>query len=485
MAALEDKIQKLNEEFARKMEEVSASGDFEAISALTQELQKKIDNLVAAEEVSPLSLVEETPEESPSPYRQDDCTIGLDAYVYDGDRDYFLELSQHPLISRFLSEVATSQVQGRDTKRELLKRALRLTRAMAPKVYNSVDRCRDKLGFKPEVHVYVAQDPHMNAYCYPPQHGAVHILLTSSLLEKLSEDELTFVLGHEIGHYLYRHHELHPHFILENLGGHLTPAESIKLFAWQRNSELSADRLGLIACGSYEAACLANFKISSGVTSDALLFSLDGYVKQYEEMETDIAEGKATLEDLYSSHPINPIRVIALDVFHRSETFRAPLGHTDHEYTEESMEKKIAGFMKLMEPDYLSSGTELSRKIKEALFLAGYAIALADGEVETEEIQYLGSILPGEDLGALEARLSGMNVEMLLVALEEQVEKILPHMTQVSACNFIRDIVIVALADGEFTDDEAHCLVKVCEMFRIHPSFIDHVLSSIATQNAA
>lgn len=481
---LEQKIQKLNADFAQKMQEVQASGNYQAIAGLTIELQEKIGQLVQEEEQK-TTLKVVSNEAKVSPYRQEDCELSLDTFVYDGDRDYFAELTHHPMIASLKSEVAKAHSNAPDTKRELLKRALRLTPAMAPKVFKSVDRCRTKLGFKPDIHVYVAQDPHMNAFCYPPQHGAVHIMITSSLLEKLNEDELTFVMGHEIGHYLYKHHELHPQFVLHHLGHSLSPAECIKLFAWQRNSELSADRIGLIACGSYEAACLANFKISSGVTSDALLFSLDGYVKQYEDMEQDIASGQATLEDLYSTHPINPIRVIALDVFQKSDTFRTTMGWTDHEYTEEQMERKIAGFMKLMEPDYLTSGSEAAKRIKETLFLAGYTIALADGEVEPDEMQYLMSILPGENHSQLAARLEGKTVDMLMMALGEQVEKILPHMSAVSACNFIRDTVIVALSDGELTDDEVGCLVGICAMFNIHPSFIDQVINSIANQTAA
>jgi len=482
--SLEAKIAKLNADFMEKMQVVQASGDFQAIEALSTDLQTKINELVQAQERELCQPV--APEtQKTSLYRQADCSLELDAFVYDGDRDYYLELSRHPLISRFCAEASKGHAPGVDTKRELLKRALRLTPAMAPKVFSSVERCRSKIGFRPEIHVYVAQDPHMNAYCYPPQHGAVHILLTSSLLEKLSEDELTFVMGHELGHFLYRHHDLSPHAILEQLGGNLTPAESIKLFSWQRNSELSADRVGLIACGSYEAACLANFKISSGVTSDALLFSLDGYVKQYEDMEQDIASGTVTLQDLYSSHPINPLRVIALDVFQKSQTFRVTQGMSDHEYSEEAMEKKIAGFMRLMEPDYLDSTSEMAQMIREALFLAGYTIALSDGEVEVEEMQYLMSLLPGENHALLQQRLEGKSVEMLLMALGEQVEKIRPHMTQISATNFIREVVTIAITDGELTNDEVASLVEICGMFGIHPSFIDHVLNSLATQQAA
>jgi Zn-dependent protease with chaperone function len=139
---------------------------------------------------------------------------------------------------------------------------MRLTRGMAPKVFNSIDRRIDKLGLTSRIDIYCSQKPAMNAFCYPPHEGAIYILLTSALLEKLNEDELTFV----IGHFLCQHHLLSG-LASGLVASQLTPAKNIRLHSWQRNGELTADRIGLICCGSYETACTANFKLSSGVTS--------------------------------------------------------------------------------------------------------------------------------------------------------------------------------------------------------------------------
>lgn len=56
--------------------------------------------------------------------------------------------------------------------------------------------------FKPDVHILAA--PEFTALCTPD--GT--IIVTVGLLEQLeNEDELAFVLGHEVSHYIYRHHD--------------------------------------------------------------------------------------------------------------------------------------------------------------------------------------------------------------------------------------------------------------------------------------
>jgi Zn-dependent protease with chaperone function len=56
--------------------------------------------------------------------------------------------------------------------------------------------------FNPDVHILAA--PEFTALCTPD--GT--IIVTIGLLEQLeNEDELAFVLGHEVSHYIYRHHD--------------------------------------------------------------------------------------------------------------------------------------------------------------------------------------------------------------------------------------------------------------------------------------
>ena len=89
--SLEQKIQKLNADFDIKMQEVQASGKYNQIASLTIELQEKIQALVTQEqEKNSSKIVEPIFDEKISPYRQEDCTLNLNTFVYDGDRDYYL-----------------------------------------------------------------------------------------------------------------------------------------------------------------------------------------------------------------------------------------------------------------------------------------------------------------------------------------------------------------------------------------------------------
>ncbi len=477
------KIEKIQKDYALKMEEIQASQQWHLIEPLSQELTRAIE-AVTAEYVDEIENQHSVPLTTKSiHYRHTECEIDLDSFVYDGDRDYFEGFLENPLINQIVEEDAKKPTNSR---KELLKHAMRLSPGMAPKVFNCIDRCREKLGLKSKIDIYVSQNPNMNAYCYPSHEGCIYILVTSALLEKMNEDELTFVIGHEIGHFLYQHHILCPQYIQKKLEGHLTPLDSIKLFAWNRNAELSADRLGLICCGNFEAASMANFKISSGISSDALLFSLSEYLKQYEDIEKEMNSGTASLEDFYSSHPLNPMRVIALELFYKSETYRSVFTpDEDPELTESEMEQKIQCFMKLMEPQYLNSNDDISKKIKEFIFLSGLTVASSDGAVSKEELLQLGTLLPGENHDKLFNQVKNWTFQMKMQALEEQSEKINPHLSAVTSCNIIRDLILVSFADGEFQENEYRCLCEICLLLEIHPSFVDQILNSLATQEAA
>jgi hypothetical protein len=44
-------------------------------------------------------------------------------------------------------------------------------------------------------------------------------------------------------------------------------------------------------------------------------------VNQYHDIENEMKTGDGSPEDFYLTHPISPMRVMALDLFYRSETY--------------------------------------------------------------------------------------------------------------------------------------------------------------------
>jgi Zn-dependent protease with chaperone function len=137
--------------------------------------------------------------------------------------------------------------------------------------------------------LYVLSDPQPNAMSLGIDRPFV--VVTSGLLELTDDEELRFVLGHELGHVLSGH-ALYTTMLLQlaQLSGGLSwipfgalglRAVLAGLYEWQRKAELSCDRAGLLACQDPDAAQRAHMKIASGGRVD--LLDAAAFVAQGEE----------------------------------------------------------------------------------------------------------------------------------------------------------------------------------------------------------
>lgn len=120
------------------------------------------------------------------------------------------------------------------------------------------------------------------------------VRFSSALLDLLSEEEFEFVIGHEIAHFLLSHHAV--------LSGKL----NAEIFVQQRSQEISADRLGLIACRSLETALRALMKTVSGLTEKHLRFDVAAFISQLRKIDNSSIDWSG------STHPSIVIRAKAL-----------------------------------------------------------------------------------------------------------------------------------------------------------------------------
>jgi Zn-dependent protease with chaperone function len=126
------------------------------------------------------------------------------------------------------------------------------------------------------------------------------VVVTTEAVDLLTDDELRFVLGHELGHCQAGHTVYHSlgqvlrygaeeiSRVSLGLGGALASATlGPTLYAWHRRSEFTADRAGLLACQDPTVARTAMAKLA-GVPSrladeadpDALLEQADAYADE-------------------------------------------------------------------------------------------------------------------------------------------------------------------------------------------------------------
>ena len=249
------------------------------------------------------------------------------------DLTLYKKLITHPDVVRVNDLIARHEAEGpTGIRRNLLSTSVRLTRNMAPGIAAMADECVERLGVQLPLELFVYSSPQFNAACFKPENDRLYVMFSSSLLEGFTESELKFVMGHELGHHVYDHHAVPIGYLLRG-GTRPDPKLALELFAWSRYAELSADRAGAHCAQDMDAVAKALFKLSSGLTSKIVQFSLDDFVAQVDDMMVDDQEpGKgAPQSDWFSTHPFSPLRVKALKLFEESQLYGGDVPREDLE----------------------------------------------------------------------------------------------------------------------------------------------------------
>jgi uncharacterized tellurite resistance protein B-like protein len=332
------------------------------------------------------------------------------------------------------------------------------------------DHCIETLGVDMPLELYAYASPQFNAACFRPEKGRLFIMFSSSLLEAFDDRELMFVVGHELGHHVYHHHEIPVGYILK--GQQRPPASlALQLFAWSRYAEISADRAGAFCADDFEAVARALFKLASGLTSSKVVdFSLTEFLQQLDEMQAVDAEpGQgAPMQDWFSTHPFSPLRVKALQLFHQSGLMQ------EGGMEKAELEVGVQGVMGLMEPDYLEGHTEVAKTMRQ-LFIAG-AVAVAnalDGISEPEKAVLKEFMDDGFSFDAL-------NIDKLIETLPKRIELVKKHASIAQRMQVVRDLSVVARAEGKITEKELLVLYGVADGLDIPRSLVSNLLDQDA-----
>ncbi len=172
----------------------------------------------------------------------------------------------------------------------------------------------------------------LNAYTIGTD--ADNYIVIGSLLKKLlSPEEMCFVLGHECGHIALGHVIYHTALrLVENdiariplAGGVLNKAISFPILGWNRCSEISADRAGLLCCGDVDTACRTLLRLKTGF-NDIYQFEVESFIRDTKDGLERASIGK--LGELFLNHPLLSKRMEALLLFARSEKYYRISGQT-------------------------------------------------------------------------------------------------------------------------------------------------------------
>ena len=196
--------------------------------------------------------------------------------------------------------VALSYWMSQAHHNQLLSQAHRVTPQSAPRLAALTQECLDRL--QPgTVEFYIMPQKILNAYTFGFSRPNV-VVLYSPMLQVMDSDELRFVIGHELGHVSLGHTWLNT--LLGGMAG--VPVSfgaaivlTLAFRWWNRACEYSADRAGLLACGSLtkSISALAQLAVGDINTQDELARA----IRVIERQDGEAASG---LTELLSTHPL-------------------------------------------------------------------------------------------------------------------------------------------------------------------------------------
>lgn len=198
-----------------------------------------------------------------------------------------------------------------------------------PKVYYPFQDVVRSVGItEPELYIY--NDPVMNAYTYGDANPFVAV--SSSVVEKLTEDELKSVLAHECGHIICRHTLyntmlailINTGFALELVSLSLLRPVYAALRYWSRCSEYSADRCAAAVVGELTFQ-MENLKMTCGLSEiHGSPYQLVEQARAYEQHRTQslLDRVQQTTRILFNTHPQSCQRALEIDRWKKSWQYK-------------------------------------------------------------------------------------------------------------------------------------------------------------------
>ena len=304
---------------------------------------------------------------------------------------------------------------------------------------------KEKLGFADPVDFYITGDSTVNAWTIAAaREGEPHIVnINSALINLMTDDELRFVVGHELGHLMNKNTEM------LRLIGFVFPHGTVpplvlqyKIRLWEQLSELTADRYGYMAVENLEACLSACFKMTSGLDITKINMQVDAYLEENLKHLEYFINDKGLSRD---THPVNPIRVQSLNLYATSP---------DEKALAEKMDEIIGALMKL-------SNDEVDYYLGFFVATAGLIAINIDGEVTSEEIERVLNQLSSFHIFPrhfLDQVAEQKVVEIFYSSIEEVLKR-RPDMRD----GMLVYIISLILADSSFNQQEVDFIFEIGE----------------------
>lgn len=320
--------------------------------------------------------------------------------------------------------------------------SMKIDKEILGDLYELCHEVMDRLEFKEQVDFYITGDSSVNAFSLAAsEEGNAHIVnINSALFNLMTRDELKFVIGHELGHLISRDTEF------QTLVTFVFPTETTipvllqyKLRLYNQLAELVADRYGYLATMDLSVCVTAFFKLASGLDLNKMNVSIDSLIadnnKRLEYFIKDRGMSRAT-------HPVNPIRVQALNLYASVKT---------QEALDEGMDELISILLKV-------GDNELDEWLALFIASAGLKVATLDCTLSESELDgiidalSMLKIFPKEYL----TEIANGDFEADFVRSVENIMKINPGMRDV----MLKYMIDIVLSDKVISNEDLDFLYE-------------------------
>ena len=163
------------------------------------------------------------------------------------------------ITSNFIERIFNVQYTGSN---------LRVTKDNYPNIHEYLEYACKILNVEKVPELYIQWGYNINAFTVGAENPI--IVLNSGMIDLCDEDEILFIIGHELGHIKSNHMLYHmmAQYLNELVGimgpiaNMVTVGVQYAIYYWYRMSEFTADRAGLMCCQNQDAVIMAFMKMA-------------------------------------------------------------------------------------------------------------------------------------------------------------------------------------------------------------------------------
>lgn len=217
---------------------------------------------------------------------------------------------------------------------DLLSSAVKVSRDQLPELHEAMQSAAKVLDMSTVPELYVQSSSQANAYtlALESKSGSPPIVvITSTLLERCSNEEIQAIIGHELGHLKCSHS------LYLTLGGLVsTPLRSLPIVGsqteqllqnWRLAAEYSCDRAAMLVAQDVDVVAGAMLKLFAGTSKVSNTKAFMEQAREYERLLKDANPLVRMSVSMQSrTHPLPVKRVVELEKWAESKEYKQLLG---------------------------------------------------------------------------------------------------------------------------------------------------------------